>query len=191
MLRSIAVISLLALSAPALAETPSWNFIEAGWQRIDIDESGVDADGDGFGIGGSFEIADSWHILASYAQADFDFGVDFDQFLIGGGYHTALTDNTDFVADIAYTRVEVSASGLGSADDDGIAARIGVRGMLTDQFELAGFITQTELDDSGGDTALSGEGWYNFTPMFAAGAKISFSDDVTQYGLGFRVYFGQ
>lgn len=190
MLRTIAVISSLVLGAPALAETPNWNYAEAGWQRIDIDESGIDADADGFGIGGAFELADSWHILASYQTADFDFGIDFDQLTIGGGYHTAITDTTEFVADLSYVRVEASAGGS-SADDDGLAGRIGLRSMLTDQFELAGFITQTELDDSGGDTAIGGEAWYSFTPMFAAGANVSFSDDVTQYGLGFRVYFGQ
>ena len=190
MLRSIAVTTLLVLSAPALADTPKWNYAEAGWQRIDIDESGIDADADGFGIGGAFELADSWHVLASYQTADFDFGIDFDQLTIGGGYHTAITDTTEFVADLSYVRVEASAGGS-SADDDGLAGRIGLRSMLTDQFELAGFITQTELDDSGGDTAIGGQAWYSFTPMFAAGANVSFSDDVTQYGIGFRVYFGQ
>ena len=133
MLRSIAVISLLALSAPAMAEGPNWNFIEGGWQSVEIDGgAGGDVDGDGFLIGGAFEIGSSWHLMASYQNADFDFGVDLDQLIVGGGFHTALTENTDFVADIAYTQLEASASGAPalSLDDDGFIARIGVRASM-------------------------------------------------------------
>ena len=190
MFRSIAVISLLALSAPAMAEGPQWNFIEGSWQRIDISDSGFDVDGDGFGVGGAFEIASSWHLFANYQTADFDFGVDFDQLVVGGGFHTAISDSTDFVADLAYVRLDAGISGVGSADDDGFAGRIGVRSMVTESVELAGYITQTELSDSGGDTSLDGQAWYSFTRNFAVGANVSFSDDVTRYGLGFRAYFG-
>ena len=191
MLRTIAVMSLLALSAPALAEGPEWNFIQGGWQRVDIDASGSSVDGDGFGIGGAFEIGSSWHFIGSYQTADFDFSVDLNQLIIGGGFHTALTPTTDFVADIAYTRLDASAGVVPlSIDDDGFIARIGVRSMLTNQFELAGFVAQTELDDSGGDTSVAGEAWYNITDAFAVGLIVELGDDVTRWGAAARLYFG-
>ena len=79
----------------------------------------MDGDGDGYGIGGSFELNENWFIGASYSKADFDFGVDLTQLSLGAGYHVPLTDNTDFYGTLAFVRAEVSASGFPSVDDDG------------------------------------------------------------------------
>ncbi len=72
-------------------------------------------DGDGFGIGGSFEVGESWFVGVGYSTIGFDFGIDLDQISVGGGYHAGLSDRTDFFATLSYLSVEVSASGLGSA----------------------------------------------------------------------------
>lgn len=189
MFRTFTALCLLAFSTTAVAEGPNWTFIQGDWLQIEIDDPSGDADGDGFGIGGSFEVGDSFHILASYGSADLDFGIDFDQFTIGGGWHTGLTENTDFFANLAYTRLEASALGV-SVDDDGFAAQIGVRGMASPSVELSAAITQTELDDSGGDTSFSAGGWYHFNDSFAVGLEAETGDDVTVWGLGFRAYFG-
>ena len=51
MYKSIGIISLLALVAPALADGLSYNYLEGSFQRVDIDSPNID--GDGFSIGGS------------------------------------------------------------------------------------------------------------------------------------------
>ncbi len=189
MLRSISVISLLILAAPAMADGPNYNYIEGSYQRVTLDDGFIDVDGDGFGIGGSVGIGDNWQLIGGYNTTDFDFGVELDQLVIGGGFHTALTPNTDFVANLAYIRLDASALGQ-SFDDDGYAARIGVRSMVSENLELAGFVQYADLSDSGNDTSVSAAAWYSFTQNFAVGLNVGTAEDVLTYGIGARVYFG-
>jgi hypothetical protein len=189
MIRAIGVISLLVLAAPVMADGPSYNYIEGSYQRVNLDDGFIDVDGDGFGIGGSVGIGDNWQLIGGYNSIDFDFGVDVDQLLLGGGFHTALTPNMDFVANIAYIRLDASVLGQ-SFDDDGYAASAGVRAMASENFELAGFVQYADLSDSGNDTSLRAEAWYNFTQSFAVGLNVGTADDVFSYGIGARVYFG-
>lgn len=188
MLRITGIALFCALAAPALAEGPSYNYVEGAYQRVDIDLGPADVDGDGFRIGGSFEIGEMWQVVANYGMADLDFDVDFDQLSLGGGFHAPVTDNVDFVANFVYVRVEASAGGF-DADDDGLGMSIGLRGFAADRLELAGFIDYVDLDDSGDDTSIRGQAWYSFTREFALGFDLSSGDDVTTYGIGARYYF--
>jgi len=189
MLRSIGVISLLILATPALADGPNYNYIQGSYQHVDLDDGFFDVDGDGFGISGSVALGDNWQLIGGYNSTDFDFGVDLDELLIGGGFHTSLTPNMDFVANLAYVRLDASVLGQ-SFDDDGIGVSIGLRAMASEKLELAGFVEYIELSDSGNDTSLRGEAWYNFTQNFAVGVNMGAADDVVRYGIGARVYFG-
>jgi hypothetical protein len=192
MLRTLAVFFLGMFSTAAIADGLSYNYVQAAYQHVEIDDiGGFDVDGDGFAFGGSFELADDWHVFGSYGTADFDFGVDFNELLVGVGFHTAISERTDFVANVSYVSVEVDVGGFGSADDDGFGAEIGIRSMVSPDFELAGYITQVELDDSGGETGLRGEAWYSVSETFAVGASIDAADDVTTFGIGGRLYFGR
>lgn len=180
---------LLVSAAPALAQGFSYNFIEGQYQRVDLDDGFFNVDGDGFGLGGSVELSESWFMFGGYNSTSFDFGVDLDQLGIGGGWHTPLSPTMDFVASLAYVRLDVGNS-FGSFDDDGIAASIGVRTMISSNVELAGAIEYVELSDSGNDTSLNGSLLYNFTPNFAAGLNVGAGDDIVTYGVGARFYFG-
>ena len=75
MLRSIGVISLLILATPALADGPSYNYIQGSYQHVNIDDGFFDVDGDGFGISGSVALGDNWQLIGGYNSIDFDFGV--------------------------------------------------------------------------------------------------------------------
>ncbi|MDX1515550.1 MAG: hypothetical protein R3288_01860 [Woeseiaceae bacterium] len=188
MLRLLTLAGASLLVLPALADGPSYDYIEGSYQRVELDDSMFDIDGDGFGIAGSFEIGDQWHLFAGYDTTDFDFDVDLDEIVLGGGLHMALSPNLDLVANLAYVRLDASAMGF-SVDDDGFGASLGLRALAADRLELAGFIDYVDLDDSGDDTAVRGEAWYLFTDSFALGFSIGAGDDVTRYGLGARVYF--
>ena len=189
MLRSIAAITLLIFAVPAMAQGVSYNYIEGSYNEVELDASIFDVDGDGFGIGGSFEVADQIHLLASYNNADFGSGVDLDETRIGGGFHSALSPNMDFVARLSWVRFDASGPG-GSVDDDGFGATIGLRGMAGSNVELAGFIDYIDIGDAD-DTSIIGQAWYNFTEQFAVGLNLGLGDDITRYGIGARLYFGQ
>ncbi len=189
--RTLLIMTAALIASPAMAEGLSYNYLEAGYQRIELDDSIFDVDGDGFGIGGSFDLGNDFFVFASYGTADFDFGVDLDELTAGAGYHAPVGTNTDFVASIAYVRAEADASGFESIDDNGIGASIGLRSMVTDTVEVFGNINYVDLDDSGDETSFSGGAWFNVTDTFAIGVSAGFGDDTTTYGAGARLYFGR
>jgi len=192
MYRFLAVLFATCLAAPAMADSPSYNYIQAGYQSIDIGlGAGIDVDGDGYGVGGSFEIGDHMFAFASYATANFDLGVDLNQLQAGLGYRVGLTGNTDFFASLAYVDVEVEASGFGSTDDSGFGATIGVRSNVSDLIELFGEIAYVDLGSGDNGTATGGGIWFNLTDSFALGLGAAFDDDVTSYGASARLYFGK
>jgi hypothetical protein len=192
MLRKVCGLTLLLLAVPTFAADISYNFIEAEYQEIDIDSGflgGFDIDGDGYGIGGSFELNENWFIGASYSKADFDFGVDLDQLMLGAGYHVPISDNADFYGMFSFVSAEASIDGFDSIDEDGYAATIGLRGMIGERFELNGSLAYVDFGNGGDSTAFGAGALYNFGDAFAAGFSVGIDDDVTTYGIGFRVYF--
>lgn len=190
MYRILTTAALVALAAPALAEKPSYDYIEGSYQHaeLDVGPGPGDVDGNGLGIGGSFGIADQVHLFAGFRTFDFDFDVDLDELTVGLGWHPPLTDTTDLVFELGYVTAEAEAFGV-DADEDGFRASLGVRSMLNPQFELAGRVNYTDLGD-GDDTSISGEAWYNLSELFAVGGGLEFGDDTTIYGVGVRYYFG-
>lgn len=184
----------LGLLAPmsVLADGPSYDYFEVGYVNADIDDPGVDLDGDGFGIGGSFGFADNWFMFADYASLDFDFGIDLSLFDIGFGYHHPMSDTTDFVVSAEYARAEVEESGFGSIDDDGYGINALIRGMVNDQFELNGGISYVDFGgNDGDDLSFVAGGVYSFTDTVAFGGRVEIGDDVNLYQIGFRFYFNQ
>jgi hypothetical protein len=183
------------LAFPAFAGDISYNYIELGYQKIDFDEElspGVSIDGDGFGVAGSFEVGESWFVGVGYSQADFDLGIDsidFDEIAAGIGWHTTMSNNSDFYALLQYVRAEASLSGFPSVDEDGIGFEIGVRGMVTDNIEIGGSIGYVDLGDAGDGTTFGANVLYNFTDNFAAGVFLDFDEDTTGYGAGVRFYW--
>jgi hypothetical protein len=177
----------MTLSAASAAQGLNYNYVEAGYGRVDIDSP--DVDGDGFVLGGSFAVSDQFHLFGSYQTADFDFGIDFTQFDLGLGFNTPITDMVDVVATVSYEYVEVDASGFGSADDNGFGLGVGLRALVSPQVELHGGVEYVDLSDSGSDTALGAGFRFNFNEKFSLGLEGSWGDDISQYALMGRIYF--
>ena len=71
----IIAISLL-YTAQAIAQPPEprYTYLEAGY--VDIDLNDVDADGDGFALGGSLALGDAFYLAGSYADYDLNLGIE-------------------------------------------------------------------------------------------------------------------
>lgn len=179
---------MLLVSAVSWADTPSYSYIEASYVNVELDDSIANVDGDGFIAAGSVPINDDWHAFVGYSSSSFDFGIDLDQFAIGGGWHRAVSATTDFVAEAAYVRADANVPGF-SADDSGIGVSVGVRGMLRPDLEVFGSIDHVELDEANGGTAIGGGVWYTVSGNLAVGLNVSFDDDATGIGVGIRLYF--
>jgi len=180
----------LLLTVPAFAEAPSYNFVQAGYQTVDLDVGGgTDVDGDGWVLGGSFEFGEDFFGFASYSDTGFDFGVDLTQLQAGIGWRTGVSDKTDFFARAAYVSVEIDAPGFGSVDESGYGVGIGVRSNITDLIELYGEITYVDLGSGSDNTAIGGGIYFNITDNFALGLGAATDDDVTSFGASARFYF--
>ncbi|MGI9222428.1 MAG: outer membrane beta-barrel protein [Woeseiaceae bacterium] len=189
MFRYLSIGALMLSSAAAMAEGPSYSYIQASYQEIDIDlGGGFDVDGDGFGVSGSVAINDSWYVFASYGSAELENVVDLDQLGLGVGWHSPISETMDWFVSAAYVSAEVSANGFGSADDSGYGVGLGLRSMINPRLELAGSINYADLGD-GGDTSLGLAAWYTISGNFAAGIGADFGDDISSYGIGIRLYF--
>ena len=183
-------IVLVLFAVPAFAADVNYNYAQFAYMRADID--GTSEEPDGFGIGGSFEVGESWFVVASFAQVEAEelgLSAELDDLAIGFGYHTPISDNVDFYGTLSWLRSEVSADGFGSFDDDGFGATIGMRGMVSDQVELSGSIGYSDVGDFGDGTAFGVGLIYNVPDTFGLGINAAFGDDVTIYGAGLRLYW--
>jgi hypothetical protein len=192
MSRYIAGIFVLFVALPAMAESPSYSFVQASYQEVDVDIGfGQDVDGDGFGLGGSFEFGESFFGYISYSDIGFDFSVDLTQLGAGIGWFTDVGTNTSVFARVGYLEAEVSAPGFGSEDESGYGIGVGIRSNVTELIELYGEIAYSDLGDGADGTEIGGGIFFNITEMFALGLGASTDDDVTSYGVNARLYFGK
>ncbi len=184
-------IAVLMLSgAAALADGPSYSYIQAAYEEVDVDfGGGIDADGDGYSVGGSVAIGDSWFVFAGYGTSDLESVVDLTVLTIGGGWHTSIAPNTDFFAALGFADGEIDLSGFGSEDDTGYSVEVGLRSMVNEKLELTGSVSQVDFDDFGDGTTINAGLWYTLSGNLALGLGASFEDDVTSYGAGIRLYF--
>ena len=191
MLRSILLVILFAFSTAVYADGFNYNSVTASYGQIDFDD--FSSDSDLFAIEGSFAVSDSFHVFAGYGigEIEDDFSsVDIDQWNIGLGYNTSLSDKIDLVVGLSYEYIELSAANLISIDDNGIGVSVGLRMAATEKLEVDAGISYVDFSDGGDNTAFGGGVLYSFTETFAVGASVSFDDDATGYNVGGRFYFG-
>lgn len=175
----------------AQAEGISYSYLDAAYVNTDID--GFNKDVDGYALRGSFEVVDNLFLFAGYVdQGTTVFGTDIDlqSYNIGVGYAWPLSEALDLYGKLAYVNAEADVQGLGSADDDGYALGVGLRGRPVEQLELEGSVNYADFSDSGDDTTLGVSARWYFTKQFAVGIEGEFGDDADTYGLGVRWNFG-
>jgi len=188
MKRSIVVFALLAMSGAAFGEGFGYTYLQASYGTVDIDN--VSVDGDGLGLSGSFGITDNLNIVGGYQTADFDSLADADEWRLGLGVHTSITEMMDVTAAVSYIDVEFDALGIPVAEDDGFGLDVGLRANLTDLIEVNAGISYVDLSTGGDDTGFNGGVLFNFTDMFSLGLSGDWDDDVSVYSLSGRIYFG-
>jgi len=186
MFRYAAVSVLMLSSAAAMADGPSYSYIQASYVDIDVDVGGgASANGNGFGVAGSVELNDNWHIFADYMSADLESVLNIDITTIGGGYRHAISDTTDVFAELGYAKLDVQFAG----DESGLSAKVGIRSMVNDSLEVYGTVGTLDLDNVDWGTEFGAGVWYTVSGNLAVGADARFASDVTRLGIGVRLYF--
>ena len=144
-LLALALAAALPFSAQAADGDPalSYSYIEGTYQSADF----LDESWDGFGLAGSVAFGSNWYGSASYSQVDYS-SIDLDRSTINLGWHTAISDKADFIAELGYVSYGVDAGTLGSDDANGYRAAIGLRGLMGPKFEGSIKASYEDVDGS-------------------------------------------
>ena len=194
MLRSVLFTALIAFSASASAEF-DYNYFSVGYSRVDYeDDFGDGADGDAFGVTGSYSLNVSFFIFGGFDTGDIEDDIgdsaDLTLYNLGLGYHMPLSDNVDLIGSLSYEYSELSAFGL-SIDENGFGVGLGLRAKAGDALELTGGVQHVDLDDFPGDgTFLELGAAFSISQNFQIGLNGSIGDDLSTYTLSGRYYFG-
>ena len=135
------ILGLAAIPGAAIAEDgPSWSYVEAGFNSVDLDE--LDDDGDGYFIGASFG-GKHWHVFGRFIDnTTDDSDLDITRYFVGGGWHGLLGEKADLLAEAAYLNADYDV-----VDDSGYFIRGGVRWRPIALFEVGGFARWEDTGD--------------------------------------------
>ena len=210
-LMSILILTMFATSANAEI---SYDYIEAGYEKVTIDNLELtsenfklvidDLDGDGLVFKGSFSFAGNYFAYADFDFSGFDFGsfdlgmdlivdpvIDLSTQVLGVGYHT--DGDRQFVAKAAFLRKEIDSIFFKEATI-GYVIELGGRGLLNDNFEWEASVDYADFDAGdgpGGEIGVNTALRYHFGNNFSTGLSASAADDVVTYGLNFRFNFSR
>jgi len=151
---------ILLAPLPALAQSPHYTFVEAGWLQVDPD--GSSSSEDGWFAGGSVGFA-NFQFFAEYGDLS-----DAEVWQAGGGWHGLLGDRADVVAEAAFVDLD---------SEDGVKVTGGVRWMLLERLEVNGFVNYLDVGDSD-DTSIEINGIWNFAKRLAVGAGYEAGDEL-------------
>ena len=189
MLRLSLISLVLAFSASASAEDFDYNFLSLGYGSVDFDDLGVD--GNGFTIGGSYAMTDSYYAFFNYNAASLDLDIDTTLWGAGFGYHRALSDQVDLVAELSYEYVEFDIPLTPSIDDTGLGLAVGVRFAQSEKLELNAGINYVDYSDGGDDTGFELGALYSINDAYSVGLSGEWSDNISMYTLNGRFNFGK
>jgi hypothetical protein len=209
MMRSLVALALAAalpLSAHA-ADGPngvSFTYFEADYVSADVDP--IDSM-DGIGLRGSASFGKNWYAHGSWtrvSEGDVDLGfgfpvdIDFDQTVLGIGWHGDISDNAAFLVEGAYVRdtYEAENNSLlagGNNGIDGWRLGAGLRGQLGERFEGEVKAHWTDMQDI--DSGFGGEinGLFHINQTWGITGGWSHDDlgdsDIDAWHLGVRASF--
>ncbi len=177
---ALAAAAALACSGAAVAG-PQWTFANIGMATGDGDETD---DTKFVGFEGCLSVADMWHVQGKWAtgETESNGGRDVDILQLGVGLHRNVSDSTDVVVDLFFGTIDEVDGGGGSTESDYMGYSLGVRSMLTDQFEFNAAVNYADVDCPAGCGAATGSavnvggemgGRYLFNEAISVGATFN------------------
>jgi Ax21 family sulfation-dependent quorum factor len=186
-----------ALPISAQASELSYSFVELDYlnSNSEVLSSGTYST-EGYGIRGSFGFAENFYVSGAYSNSDFDIssGLDEDRWNVGFGYHRPLYDQTDWLVEVGYTKIDSFDPVI---DDSFYDVSFGLRGSLGDKFEGIAKLSYNDGASFSGvyypqyDSAFSatvGVQW-RINDMWGIVGEIEAYEDDTDYTLGVRASF--
>ena len=169
----LAGVILSGFSGNVHAENFDYNYVQGTYESIDLD--GPDADV--FRLSGSYELTPQFNFIGELATGDIDnptggSDLDFDEVVIGLGYHTEISNSTDFTANVKVINQDTDFVG----DDTGYGVGVGLRHKLLENIEVNANVDFADVNDNE-DTSLDLGARYYFNDAFSAGLNYSTSSE--------------
>lgn len=185
-----------------------------GYSNVELDyiyNDAPQANYKGIGLTGSFEVGAGFFVTGSYREQKINhFGGhnDVNEWSLGGGFATGLSENLDWVTQAAYVEKDANLS-VGqfqiknapnrvSDDVAGFRVSSGLRGRIAPKLIGHAYLGYQDLGDvreSLGSFELDGNVYadlgleYHFTDRWAATTSVTLSEGVTEYLGGVRLSF--
>lgn len=187
-----ALSSIVSWSALAADSPLSYSHAGVGYMTGDI----ADVDFSGFGIYGSYALNDSFFVIGDYTSISSDDKFEIEsgsddieatQFSIGLGFHTPISDVTDFVATLSYADAEVEFFDL-TEDGNGYILSAGVRAKPTQEIELQALLNYADVEDDSETGYMLGARYFTM-PTLSLGLNYGSSDDFDSFSFDVRFDF--
>jgi len=198
----VAALALAVAPFAASAGDLSYNYVDGAFARVntEIDGSG-DIDFDGFQLRGSADVGAGVNLFGGYSTVNNDdggFDTDLNELQAGVGYHHALSDKADVLAELSWINSEIEADGI-EGDGDDVRASVGFRGAFSNNFEglIKANYTDGDVYDGSFSVTLGAQVKFNQTWGLIGEAEFGNSIDLgggleldtTKYLLGVRASF--
>jgi len=187
--------ALVVAPSATMAAKPDYNYLEAGYNDVDVDA--LD-EGDGFFGGGSIGFARNWHILGRYDDNEIDNGSELTSWMAGVGWHGLFSERGDLVGELFWVDIKRKNAGGVTTKEDGLGARAGIRLRLFKSLEVGAFGKWQDLDSAGTSskrTSTSSSGFeanaiYHFSRI---GIGLGWEDinDIETFNAFARLNFGK
>ena len=168
----LALASLFLVPAASQAQSPNYSYAEIGPWRVDPTGASTE---NGFFVRGSAGIS-IFQVFVEFGDAG-----NFEQWLVGGGWHGLLGKRADLVANGQFMHNEIGGDGLGVS--------LGIRWMALRKLEINGFANYVRMDYS--DTSAEINGIWDFARRFGVGGGYEYGDELKVLRAFVRFNFGQ
>jgi len=185
MKRILLASALLGIGAlPAMAETPTFDFVQVGY----ITDLSGSSDYDGFDVKGNLEITDAFYMNAGFTRTNGRssiFDVDLDVLTLGLGYKSNISDVSTIFAELDYLNLDSNFNGFDS--DNGFQVGFGIRSKAIGSVELKAVGYYRDAQSS--DAFVQVGAVYDFTEVAGVYLDIETDFDDTGLNLGLRFSF--
>lgn len=197
-MKKMLALAVLLAAAPLAASAAeiSHNYVEGGYVRADMDTAdliGEDVSFDGAYIRGSVGFSENFYAIGEYSRArnnDYGTSIDLDRTALGLGYAMPIGERAEFNAELSYLRLGVEVSDFDvNEHGDGARLGVGVRGLLSDNFEGWAKAQYADGGDFDGDFSGVLGAQVKFNQTWGLVGEVEVAEDINTYSLGLRASF--
>jgi Outer membrane protein beta-barrel domain len=159
-LLALAVLPAVASAQEVQGNGLTYNYVGAGYGRLNYSSDGVKATLTGFGIEAGALVAENIFLEGGYSSVSankfsvngtsYNIGLDLNQTAVAVGYRLPLSKGTDLTGSVGITRGTAKATGVSSVSDTIYPLSVGIRSAINEAIQLGASGTVADGNFSAG-----------------------------------------